>query len=143
MRRRKKKSDDRQPRLQFGAVERFEAYARKDDPITSQVAARTCNASWSEFKFLEALRDLGGRGTSEAVAQSVKVRFPAYRWRDALSPRAAPLRRKGFIEPAGTMPNLSGNEAIAWRLTTAGEEHLRDGFKGRTRRRREEAALST
>lgn len=137
MKRKCKRSEDRQGRLQFGAtIEHFEAFARRGDPKTAQVAASTCNASWSEFMVLTALSHIE-RGTAEDITADVKRRFPEWEaCQQSMTPRMAPLRRKGFIEDAGVMVNDSKHEAIAFRLTAAGLQQVRDGFKGRSRHRK-------
>lgn len=71
----------------FGA----EAYARRDDPDTSQQAAATVDANERERQALDGLRQCGGRATVKEIANAAGV----HEW--SISPRMAPLERKGMV----------------------------------------------
>jgi hypothetical protein len=100
-----------------------EAYARWDDPDTSEEAARKISFTDTEQIVLEVFQQYPGRlFTSLCITRLLADRGDNQAW--SVSPRLAPLERKGAIERCGKMTviNSNGNPAAltAWRLREAG-----------------------
>jgi hypothetical protein len=99
-----------------------EAYARKDDPGTSHEAARKVSLSNRERMVFSAMCAMAPRVTTLCITRYLQDQMAEsgdnLGW--SVSPRMAPLERKGLIERDGRMTviNSSGNPAPlgAWRL---------------------------
>jgi predicted transcriptional regulator len=91
-----------------------EAHARVSDPSTSHAAANSMrgqSATELELLVLNKLRRMGD-ATSEEVADSIGISL------QSISPRFAPLARKGLIEKTGeTREGSSGRNRQVWRVT--------------------------
>ena len=86
----------------------YSASVRRRDPETSREAAVSVDVQRKEADVLEALRILGP-STSQRVAEYLRCDLAA------ISPRFAPLSRKGFIKDSGARSeNPSGRRAILW-----------------------------
>jgi len=100
---------DNVPDLPFGEGA---AYARGDDPDTSHEAAdqmRGRKASALETRVYEALRNLGGFGTSEEVADHLGLDL------QSISPRFCPMETLGLIRrTTRRKAGKSGRQRIVW-----------------------------
>lgn len=95
-----------------------EAYARTQDPDTSHDAAESIRgkiATDLENLVISALKQRGGM-TSQEVADYLNMR------RDQVSPRFAPLKRKGIIIESGEKRRGdNGRLSMIWRIVEEGE----------------------
>ena len=85
---------------------------RYDDPDTSYEAAHSVKATELEAKVRDAIFKQGDYGaTGWEVAAVLKMSI------NTVSPRFAPLRRKGFIYDSGERrPGPSGRNQIVWKI---------------------------
>ncbi len=81
-----------------------EAYHRRTDPDTSIIAAQTVDASALEMAVYRALQEYGDMTSTETAARLGKDKW-------SISPRFAPLQRRGLTEDTGTRRGRS----IVWR----------------------------
>jgi hypothetical protein len=85
------------------------AYARRTDPDTSKVAAGTVNSTDFEAHVLDALRSNPDSSIQEVV-EIVGERYCS------VSPRFAPMRRKGLIYVSGRKKSAqTGRTVQTWR----------------------------
>jgi hypothetical protein len=85
-----------------------EAYARKDDPNTSKRAARKISYTRTEREVYNVLKETKVRMTSLCIMRYLqKAKGGEIVW--SVSPRLAPLWRKGAILKAGEMTVLGSN----------------------------------
>ena len=108
-----------QPKKPAEPKPKTEAYARSDDPETSQDAARKISFTNTEQIVLNCFLEFPQRlMTSLCITRLLEARGDNQAW--SVSPRLAPLERKGMIERCGkmTVVNSNGNPAAltAWRL---------------------------
>ena len=89
--------------------------ARRTDPETSHTAALALNANPLERKVLESLIADGSQTIKELCRRG---NFDI----ESLSPRFAPLRKKGAIRDTGTKRLNPGStrEGIVWEITARG-----------------------
>lgn len=73
------------------------AFARSTDPDTSHDAAKSFDPTALEAKVLEIIREYG---TDGCIADQIIQRFP-HEQSHTITPRFAPLMRKGWIEDTG------------------------------------------
>jgi hypothetical protein len=86
-----------------------EAYARVSDPATSHAAAASVSTNAYEQTVLDTLRQYPDSTILE-VQQITGIDM------QTISPRFAPLRRKGMIVPTGKKKNVTGKAALTWRV---------------------------
>ena len=85
------------------------AYARREDPDTSKEAAATVNSAALEALVVDALRS----NTDSSIQDVVEITGERYR---SISPRFAPLRRKGLIYVSGKKRAAqTGRTVQTWR----------------------------
>lgn len=78
------------------------AFARNSDPDTSHDAAREVNVPDREAEVMEALKRLGGSGSSEDIADELNRMFPGRNEIPSnVSPRIKPLVLKNLVEFCG------------------------------------------
>lgn len=88
--------------------------ARHTDPKTAKAAAKSVDAGTLEYTVLECLHEHGPK-TAEEMVSITKVAI------DSITPRTAPLKRRGFIEDTGERrAGASGAKRIVWGLTAKG-----------------------
>lgn len=94
------------------------AYARRSDPETSHEAAESVRQTELENITFVALWEYGEKGAT--VYELVeKTGLPLV----TVSPRLAPLCRKGYAEDTGLRrPGPSGRNCIVWRVITKHKE---------------------
>jgi hypothetical protein len=85
------------------------AYARREDPATSKEAAITVNSAALEVLVVDALRS----HPDISIQDVVEITGERYR---SISPRFAPLRRKGLIYVSGKKKAVqTGRTVQTWR----------------------------
>jgi hypothetical protein len=85
-----------------------EAYARSDDPSTSKRAARKISYTKTEREVYNVLKETGVRMTSLCIMRYLqRAKGGEIVW--SVSPRLAPLWRKGAILKAGEMTVVGSN----------------------------------
>ena len=85
--------------------------ARQSDPETSHQAARTLTPTQLEDKVLTALKLHPAGATTHELAAMLKLSLVT------VSPRMAPLSRKGLVVDSGRRKcGESGRRSIVWRL---------------------------
>ena len=96
----------------MNAVSLFDyALARRSDPETSHAAASTVRVSELQRRVLDAIRELDGEATIEAVADHTGLSLVS------VSPRFKPLAKMGKIYDTGRRAtNRSGRSAVLWGL---------------------------
>lgn len=98
------------------------AYARTTDPDTSKAAAASMGEdriTALQLKALNALAGLGGTGINdEIVANSDED------W-NTITPRMAPLERKGMVERMGKRPGTKSKMQTVWVITPKGRRALK------------------
>jgi len=100
-----------------------EAHARNTDPGTSHAAAASVRATDLESRVLEAIRycEPGGATSSELESLTKLTN-------QSLTPRFAPMRRKGLIYDSGEKrKGESGRMQIVWRYT---DSFMQEGIDG-------------
>ena len=86
------------------------AYARRGDPNTSKDAAATVNSAALEVLVVDALRS----NPDASIQDVVEITGERYR---SISPRFAPLRRKGVIYTSGKKKAVqTGRTVQTWRV---------------------------
>lgn len=95
------------------------AHARTTDPITSHIAAKLINVSDIENNILVALFDAGNSGLHQG---EVTERMGGLHER--ITPRFAPMKRKGLIELTGRLKldRNSWRKRQVWRITEKGKQ---------------------
>lgn len=97
------------------------AYARRTDPETSKEAAESMTddrLTGLQMKALTALGSAGGSAINdEIVAHSDED------W-NTITPRMAPLERKGMVERNGKRPGSKTKQQTIWRITPKGRRVL-------------------
>lgn len=94
----------------FGEPEKNPGAARHSDPKTSKDAAKSVEATELEAVVLKAIVACGKRGTTTEELRN-QLDIPLV----SVSPRIAPLTRKGLIKDSGAVrKNFSGRSAIVW-----------------------------
>jgi hypothetical protein len=84
-------------------------YARREDPATSKEAAITVNSAALEVLVVDALRS----NPDASIQDVVEITGERYR---SISPRFAPLRRKGLIYVSGKKKAVqTGRTVQTWR----------------------------
>lgn len=116
-------------------AETFEAYARRSDPFTSQAAAASCHVQYLEWLTIEAFHYLGIGNSEDAIAW-IKLHRPGVLHRDSVSPRLAPLEKKGLMQRIGIKKTHCGKASTMWQLTEAGARRYAGGYHGRRRHAR-------
>ena len=96
-------NDDDQGEFEFHEVEPEHGAARNSDPDTSHAAAKKLNATEREQQFCDALRAIRIGANAHEVAQWTGERL------NSMSPRAAPLVRKGKIYDTGRRTLWTGS----------------------------------
>lgn len=87
------------------------AHARHSDPETSHEAARSVDANALERIVLGAIKRLGGATIKEVALHTGQAEV-------SISPRFAPLRKKGLIRATGKRRNPGSRvSAIVWEAT--------------------------
>jgi predicted ArsR family transcriptional regulator len=104
-----------QDSFDFDNAAETDAFARRDDPDTSQAAADSVKQTELESVVLADLQS-HGPATSEEVAERTGIALVS------VSPRFRPLAAKGFIETIGKKPNHSKRMALIWQA----KERLRE-----------------
>jgi hypothetical protein len=106
-----KKDDEEFPQFDlFGdnSGQPTEAYARRGDPSTSKRAARKISYTNTEREVYNVLKETGVRMTSLCIMRYLqKAKGGEIVW--SVSPRLAPLWRKGAILKAGVMTVVGSN----------------------------------
>lgn len=82
--------------------------ARKTDPETSKLAARTFAAGSICQAILDALGAAPLGMTTEEIAERLGRKLVS------VSPRMRPLEQAGLVERRGTRPNVCGTRAVVW-----------------------------
>lgn len=101
--------------------DRPEARSRKYDPDTSQLAAGLVNVPHREQEVIKALAALFGQGSNEDIANYLNEKYGRTEIPSNISPRIAPLRRKGLVEYSGkTKKSRQGQANRIWALTELG-----------------------
>lgn len=94
---------------------------RTYDPETSKAAARLVNAPQREIEVICALAAIGGSGSTEDIVDFLNDKFGRAEIPSNVSPRIAPLRRKGLVEYSGkTKKSRQGQANRIWALTELG-----------------------
>jgi hypothetical protein len=99
-----------------------EAHARSSDPGTSHAAAASVRATDLESRVLNAIRNCPKGATSSELESLTKLT------NQSLTPRFAPMRRKGLIYDSGEKrKGESGRMQIVWRYTGSSMQEGIDG----------------
>lgn len=86
-----------------------EAYARRTDPETSHEAAASIEPSRLEGEVYEALRRFREGATTRELSKSMNLDW------GSVTPRIAPLRRKGLVKDSGLRRlGNTGRKLIVW-----------------------------
>lgn len=96
--------------------EKPEAYARRTDPSTSHIAARSLDDELPrlELVVLKAVRKTARGATSHELEKSTGLSLVT------ISPRLRPLQRKGLIVDSGERrKGASGRPSIVWKAMPA------------------------
>ena len=93
---------------------------RKDDPETSEEAARSIDTSTIKIGILQALHE---QAPLNGWEMSLKLELPTI----SVVPRLKPMRTDGWITLLGTRPGPSGRAQNAYVISDLGEKVLGGG----------------
>lgn len=117
---RKIKVEKKKP-IPIQPLESTTALARNTDPATSHEAAMLlveldqAGLEWAVVKALSA----GDKNTDELQSTTELTN-------QSVTPRFAPLRKKGWIEAVGVRKGISGRKQTVWALTEGAKKYLKN-----------------